>query len=72
MSLALRLVRMSEPGKTKDEPRGGDLVLRLGVEVARLVPLAQLAGSPLMRFTIRPRWTAGRLAIASVQRWTFL
>jgi hypothetical protein len=30
-----------------------------------------LAGSPLMRFTIRPRCTAGRLAIASVQRWTF-
>jgi hypothetical protein len=25
-----------------------------------------------MRFTIRPRFTAGRLAIASVQRWTFL
>ena len=31
-----------------------------------------LAGSPKIRFTIRPRCTAGRLAIASVQRWTFL
>src|SRR3954471_7893152 len=31
-----------------------------------------LAGSPEMRLTMRPRFTAGRLAIASVQRCTFL
>jgi hypothetical protein len=31
-----------------------------------------LAGSPEMRLTMRPRFTAGRLAMASVQRCTFL
>ena len=31
-----------------------------------------LAGSPEMRLTMRPRLTAGRLAMASVQRCTFL
>src|SRR5262249_23884648 len=31
-----------------------------------------LAGSPEMRLTMRPRFTAGRLAIWSVQRCTFL
>src|SRR6476660_6838706 len=31
-----------------------------------------LAGSPEMRLTMRPRFTAGRFAIASVQRCTFL
>jgi hypothetical protein len=30
-----------------------------------------LAGSPKMRFTIRPRFTAGRAATASAQRWRF-
>ena len=31
-----------------------------------------LDGSPCIRFTIRPRCTAGRAPIASAQRWTFL
>jgi uncharacterized protein with von Willebrand factor type A (vWA) domain len=31
-----------------------------------------LDGSPVTRLTIRPRWTAGRLPIASAQRWRFL
>src|ERR1700730_6487993 len=31
-----------------------------------------LAGSPQVRLTMRPRFTAGRLAMASVQRCTFL
>src|SRR5882724_1543279 len=31
-----------------------------------------LAGSPEIRLTMRPRFTAGRFAIASVQRCTFL
>ncbi len=31
-----------------------------------------LDGSPDIRLTIRPRFTAGRSKIASAQRWTFL
>ena len=31
-----------------------------------------LAGSPCMRLTMRPRFTAGRAPIVSAQRWTFL
>ena len=51
-----------------------ELVLRLGLEVARVVALAQLArpDRPQTRLTMRPRFTAGRSAIASVQRWTCL
>ena len=76
-----RIARTSHPTpgpspKGRGEVRGrlgGQLVLRLRLEIAGVVALVQLArGIAHTRLTIRPRFTAGRAPIASVQRWTFL